>query len=123
MRRRIAWLLLPLAAAVAGCGGASVHNQAPATTRVSPTPTVSPAPVWTAATLTDQNDLIAVSCPTAALCVAVDNGGNALISTNPTDGASSWTSVDVDGSNALNAVTCPSTTPCIAVDDSGQAIV
>ena len=37
------------------------------------------------------NTLQAVSCPSATLCVAVDNDGNAITSTNPTGGAGAWT--------------------------------
>ena len=37
--------------------------------------------------------LRAVSCPFASLCVAVDQFGNALVSTNPTGGAGAWTPI------------------------------
>src|SRR5581483_6109801 len=68
--------------------------------------------------LTDPRSLgelvTAISCPSASLCVAVDNIGNVITSTNPTGGASAWTVTSVDSPNALLAVSCPaSTTFCV----------
>jgi hypothetical protein len=38
----------------------------------------------------------AVSCPSVSLCVAGDQNGNVLTSTDPTGGANAWTIVPVD---------------------------
>src|ERR1019366_9950291 len=56
------------------------------------------------------------SCPSSGLCVAVDNRGNLVTSSNPTGGAAAWTVTDVDGSNGLDGVSCPSSGLCVAVD-------
>jgi hypothetical protein len=80
---------------------------------------------WALANVDGTNELRGVSCPASGMCVAVDadGNGNAVISTNPTGGASAWTVIHIDGGNALNAISCPSTTMCVAVDDIGNAII
>lgn len=64
-----------------------------------------------------------VSCASDTLCAAVDETGNALISTNPT--LESWPSPQtIDAGHALKAVSCaPSSTLCVAVDGEGRAVV
>jgi hypothetical protein len=56
-----------------------------------------------------------ISCPTVALCVAVDAGdpGNIVTSTNPTGGASAWRVTGIAGS-VLTSVDCASATLCVA---------
>lgn len=55
----------------------------------------------------------AVSCPSAKLCVAVDNAGQVVTSTTPTAGVSAWTLAALPGGPALTSVSCPSTTLCV----------
>jgi hypothetical protein len=74
-------------------------------------------------TLSDPNKLVTVTCATAHLCVAVDFGGNALVSTNPTGGRSAWKLTDIDGTTSLTSISCPTVHLCVAVDGSGNAIV
>ena len=62
-----------------------------------------------------------VSCPSIALCVAVDSDGSVLVSTTPTT-PSSWTTARIDGGRSLEAISCPSTKLCVAVDNSGNAM-
>jgi hypothetical protein len=64
-----------------------------------------------------------LSCPTKALCVAVDGAGNALVSTNPTGGAAAWSTTNIDATNPIAGVSCPSRSLCVAVDDAGNALV
>jgi hypothetical protein len=66
----------------------------------------------------------AVSCPSVSLCVAVDDAGNVLSSTNPAGGATAWTAANVDGTNPLNGVSCSSspTLVCVAVDNVGNVV-
>src|SRR5579862_4299956 len=59
---------------------------------------------------TNTAGLTAVSCPSASLCVAVDDSGNVVTSTNPAGGAHAWTVAHVDGSQILNGISCPTTT-------------
>src|SRR5437763_289953 len=67
--------------------------------------------------------LTAVSCPSTTLCVAVDNIGNVITSTNPGAGAPAWSAAAVDAPHALLGVSCaPSTTLCVAVDGSGDVV-
>jgi hypothetical protein len=65
--------------------------------------------------------IFGVSCPSVTLCVAVDNSGNVITSTNPTGGTGAWTVANVAGGNGLSAVSCTSTTLCVAVDVLGNA--
>ena len=57
--------------------------------------------------------IAAISCPSASLCVAGDDAGNILSSTNPTGGADAWNSAGV---SSIRGVSCPSTSLCAAVD-------
>ena len=67
-------------------------------------------------------NLAGVSCPSTSLCVAVDDAGDVLTSTDPAGGAGAWTVTDVDGSHALSGVSCPSTSLCVAVDSAGDVL-
>ena len=64
------------------------------------------------------NSLTSIACPSASLCVAVDDGGNVVSSTDPVGGAAHWSASSVDGSPLL-AVACPTTTACVATDGDG----
>jgi YVTN family beta-propeller protein len=92
---------------------------------------------WTGPTDTNQNDpsptidgtnyLASVSCPSTGLCVAVDNVGNILSTTDPVDGApggkgATWTSTNVDGGIRLLSVSCPSTSLCLIAAGNGDVI-
>jgi hypothetical protein len=65
--------------------------------------------------------LSGISCPTVSLCVAVDAGGNALSSTDPTGGTAAWTRSNV-AATALRGVSCPSASLCVAVDAGGDVL-
>jgi hypothetical protein len=69
----------------------------------------------------DRVALTGLSCPSAGLCVAVDDGGDVLVSRSPADGSSAWSSAHVDRAN-LSAISCPSTSLCVAVDRSGNVL-
>lgn len=68
------------------------------------------------------NDLYAVSCAGAALCVAADFRGNFLVSANPTSGAGSWTIAPIDKNNAVYSVSCPASSLCVAGDWLGDLL-
>lgn len=71
-------------------------------------------------------DIIAISCPTTHLCVAVDDQADALWSTNPTGGASAWSKATVDTQLGfgyfLDSLACPTTSLCIAADSEGNIL-
>src|ERR1019366_8664802 len=90
---------------------------------VSSTDPGAGAAVWTV-TSVDQTvtpsgsaaSLVDVSCSSESLCVAADDAGNVVTSTNPTGGASAWTVADIDGTTALTSVACRASRFCIVVD-------
>ncbi len=68
------------------------------------------------------NQLSAVSCATASLCVAVDLAGNVLSSANPASGAGAWSAqrhVDPD----LISVSCAPDGVCLAGDAYGSVVI
>ncbi len=74
--------------------------------------------------LTCQPPLVGISCPTVALCAAVDFSGNLLTTTDPT-AALPWTSTPTDGGglSSLFGISCPAIGFCATVDgDAGRAI-
>ncbi|MDQ6807316.1 MAG: hypothetical protein M3065_20710 [Actinomycetota bacterium] len=93
---------------------------APSAPAAGPLPARGPL-VWTAPMGIDSGPINGLACPTISLCVAVDNAGQVLSSTDPLAGARTWHSADVDGVNPLTAVSCPSAAMCVAVDGQGNA--
>jgi hypothetical protein len=65
--------------------------------------------------------LTGVSCPSVGLCLAVDNEGNVLSSTDPTN-PSTWSRALIDRGHALDGVACASSNMCVAFDDRGTAL-
>jgi hypothetical protein len=66
--------------------------------------------------------LTRISCPSPAMCVAVDQSGDVVASSNPTGGAGAWTRTTIDPGHALTSLTCPPGA-CIAGDDAGNVLV
>jgi hypothetical protein len=80
----------------------------------------APTLSWSTASI-DAAPLTGISCASQALCVAVDEAGHALISTNPTAGSSaSWRPVEIDSGRAQVGVSCASSALCAAVDAEGR---
>jgi hypothetical protein len=72
----------------------------------------------------DSNELHGVWCASSAPCLAVENRGNVLRSTDPGAGArAAWTVKRVDDLHALQAISCVSSSLCVTVDDHGYAFV
>jgi hypothetical protein len=69
-----------------------------------------------------RDSLSDISCPTTSFCAAVDQIGNAVVSTDPTGGASTWSVVDVDGRGRLASITCPTEDLCLAGDTDGNVV-
>ena len=64
-----------------------------------------------------------VSCPSVVLCVAVDNAGEVLTTTDPEGGATGWKAADIDGARPLTGISCPSAVLfCVAVDSAGNVL-
>ena len=81
--------------------------------------TTNPSGAWTTlAAIDGTHPITGVSC-TPSLCVAVDNAGNALISSDIT----SWTVTVIDATHALTGVSCsPDGAVCVAIDNAGDVI-
>jgi hypothetical protein len=78
---------------------------------------------WSSPRLVDPGHrLLASSCPTPSLCVAVDDAGQALTSTRPAGRTQHWTRRLVDRHGALTGLSCPSHSLCVAVDDAGNVL-
>ncbi|MDQ6778860.1 MAG: hypothetical protein M3071_22145 [Actinomycetota bacterium] len=76
--------------------------------------------VWTAPMRIDSEPINGLACPSISLCVAVDNAGRVVSSTDPLGGARTWQTADVDAANPLTGVSCPSAALCVAVDGQGN---
>lgn len=61
-----------------------------------------------------------VSCPSASLCVEVDEEGRILTSSNPTNGE--WSNPVSSGGYFLAAVSCPTTSFCAIAEPNGRLI-
>ena len=66
--------------------------------------------------------IVDISCPSADLCVAADDDGDVVTSTDPTGGASAWTVTNVDGAKFIMDVSCPSAGLCVGVDNDGDVV-
>jgi len=78
-------------------------------------------PAWGSAISADQGGTpTAVTCASPALCVGVDQQGNAFSSATPTS-SGSWTHVATGAAN-LNAISCPQGSFCVAVGQNGAAV-
>jgi hypothetical protein len=69
----------------------------------------------------DRAALLGVACPSVSLCVAVDDAGNVLSSTNPAGGSAAWKLVHPvnpagEGNPGYAAVSCPSVSACFAIE-------
>ncbi len=98
--------------------------QAPARAHAASPLTWSAAqPVDTAPPFAGASAVEAISCPSAALCVAVDAAGDVLTTTAPARAASTWTIAHVDGVDFLfTGLSCPARSLCAAVDDDGDIL-
>ena len=76
---------------------------------------------WSAPSVIAQTPLVGLSCPTASLCVGVDEAGEVVTSTNPTGGTGAWSSAQIAaGSFQLSDVACtPGASLCVAVGGAG----
>jgi hypothetical protein len=85
---------------------------------VSPADGAEPALSWSAPKAIAPEMIIDIDCPSTGLCVAGDDHGNLMTTSNPSDPAASWSSAQVLGTS-LNSVSCASSNLCVAVSDNG----
>lgn len=77
---------------------------------------------------TVQASLTSISCPATKLCVAGDNDGNVITSTDPQSASAAWRTTHVDSAlqgdgYGLNALSCPSASLCVAVDGYASDVI
>lgn len=70
--------------------------------------------------LYEDERISAISCPAMTLCVAVDQAGNVIYSSDPTAASPTWSVANVDGNIAIDEISCPSTKECLALDANGN---
>ncbi len=79
---------------------------------------------WSSGVLMDTaatGGMASVSCPTASFCMAFDNNGNVV---KTTDGGSVWSPYsNVDSGGSPQSVSCDTTSFCAMVDNDGNAFV
>ena len=62
----------------------------------------------------------AVSCADPSLCVAVDQSGNVITSTDPGGGTAAWTLSGIDSKVSLSGISCPDEMLCVAVGGTSE---
>jgi hypothetical protein len=77
---------------------------------------------WRLTAIDPGQEITGLACPSANRCVAIDQAGHVLTSTDPTAGAAAWRVVDVDP-NGLVSLSCPSVALCVAVDGNSSILV
>jgi hypothetical protein len=75
---------------------------------------------WASPIHADPSPLLGVSCTSLNLCVAVDEAGDVLTSTEPVAGV--WSKRHVEGSGALDGVSCTTPDLCVAIDNAGDVV-
>jgi hypothetical protein len=113
----LAWAATARADAVRATSAHALVTTTPANVPAAPGPLL-----WSDPLPIDLAPLDAVSCPSTALCVAIDRAGGILWSIHPTGPAGDWHLDDVDLGNQLTGISCPSTTLCVAVDAIGDVV-
>jgi hypothetical protein len=90
----------------------------------APAPASADSPFsWAVTNVDGSNDLTSVSCPSAALCVSGETGGNVVTSTDPTGGTAAWTVAHASAvTNAFRGMSCASASLCVGVDSAGNVV-
>jgi hypothetical protein len=83
----------------------------------------SPGPASATGALTSANPLLwDISCSSTELCVAIDDKGHAVTSTDPTDALPTWSASET-GLITPSAISCAATALCVAVNSNGAASI
>ena len=85
----------------------------------------SPSPNWSAlGTIFGTNTLSSAACPDESLCLAGDDAGRILATTNPTAVGPTWRATSPPGfGGAIVRIQCPSASLCVAVAKNHQALI
>lgn len=99
------------------------------TAGIAPSAFAASSLYWSSPSVIDTHTVNRLTCPSATLCVGLDNIGDVVTSTDPTGGPSAWSLAKVDNEpeppytepNALNDVSCPrpAGSLCVAVGEGG----
>jgi hypothetical protein len=77
---------------------------------------------WSSPIRVAPGSLYDISCPTASLCVAIDNVGDVVTSTRPASGTSPWAAFRL-AETAANGVSCPLVSLCLAPGSDGSMAI
>jgi hypothetical protein len=80
----------------------------------------TPAATWSLTPI-DGERLIGASCAPSGVCVAIDDGGGARASDDPTAAIPTWASSSAD-TQPLTAISCLPSGMCLALDTAGRAL-
>ncbi len=81
-------------------------------------PTTANSTGWASRAVDAGHDITSADCsPEPAVCMAVDNSGNAILLTTPTAQPTK-----IDGTNVLVRVSCPAQNACTATDSKGNVM-
>jgi hypothetical protein len=85
-------------------------------------PGTSAALTWQTPTQVGARAFNGIACTGGAFCVAVGDGGEAVVSSQPSSDPVTWRAADVDGANRILSVSCPSTSFCAATDNHSRIL-
>jgi hypothetical protein len=84
----------------------------------------SPSPNWSAiGQIWGTNTLSSAACPGESLCLAGDNAGRILSTTNPTALGPKWRATTLPGAGGVVGLECPATSLCVAAGQNHRAAV
>jgi hypothetical protein len=86
---------------------------------VAASPAVSDATTWPTVAVDAWTPLAALSCPSAALCVAFQQDGRADTTTRPLNATVGWTVASADPGQTPVGLDCPATSACFGIDAAG----
>ena len=88
---------------------------------VTAAPATGITPVWTQVSIRTISDrLVALSCPSAQLCVGADQTGRVFTSTNPAGSRPSWTGQVIVPRGGIAHLTCASARLCLMSTQDGD---
>jgi len=120
----VSWVVIHLATSPKAALPPTSHHLhkttqfAPSTSQPTSVARLGQASSWQVFSIDGTHELHGVSCPTPTECVAVDDSGNVLVSTNPGGGSAAWSATSIGTGIMLYSISCPSASECVAVGSS-----